>query len=101
MLSDFFKYVSYLELMKKDTETNSLEMSGQLRFLSSDIVKHCSPPDWSAGTTEDEFQVFKPSEGAGEHVHPGPVPTRPGLHTNTDVQMFAAKCSVAVMFLIN
>ena len=87
--------------MKENTETNSFEMSRQLRFLGPPVAELSPASDWSAGSAEDELEVLEPSEGGGEHVHPRPVPPRPRLHRHADVQMFTSKCSVAVVLLVD
>ena len=86
--------------MKKDAESDSLEMSGELGFLWSQVVKYGSSSDRSTGSAKDELKVLKPSEGGREHVHPGSVPPRPRLHANAHVEVFAPEGTVAVVLLI-
>ena len=92
---------TYLKLMKKDTKSDPFKMSGQLGLLWSEVAEHRPPSDRSAGPTEDELEVLKPSEGRGEHVHSGPVPPRPRLHADAYVQVFAPEGPVAVVLLVD
>ena len=92
---------TYLKLMKKDAESDSLEMSGELGLLWSQVVEYGPSSDRSARSAKDEFKVLEPSEGGGEHVHPGSVPPRPRLHANAHVEVFAPEGAVAVMLLVN
>ena len=96
----FAYFCTHLKLMKKDAESDSLEMSGELGLLWPKVVEYGPSSDRSARSAKDELEVLKPSEGGREHVHPGSVPPSPRLHTNAHVEMFASEGTVAVVLLI-
>ena len=86
--------------MEKHAESDPLEMSGELGLLWPQVVKDGPSSDRSARSAEDELEVLKPSEGGGEHVHPGSVPPRPRLHADAHVEVFAPEGTVAVVLLV-